>query len=215
MKLYLLSIIFALASPVGRAQSDAPQTPPTRAVREPASKVLARFWKMEKSGKGLTPDGWRVQAEFLSVRPGPYWDHVLIVGDRPGIDWTSYHEYHDDEGDIAAVGAGGMPVAYLRPSMRLTYAAPRAPRVHPTCCEEPSRYVLRLSDKYWETEPDGSIKQLTGALAWRITEADLPAPWITLTVAIHYVTDVRDKTQDPVIKKNAEKTLTALEKFFP
>jgi hypothetical protein len=181
-----------------------------RTAPETPSLVFQRFVKLEEGGEGLTPAGWNRQADFFAMRPGPQWEHVLVIGDDP---WTSFEARLSPEGDLAEIGFSCYPVAYLRSSMRLTYAAPDAPRVTPDCCAQHTGYVFRLSDKYWQTEPDGSVKEIMGPLAWRIVEAYPSAPWITLKVAIHYVTDVRDNATDPVIKANAEKTLAALKRF--
>jgi hypothetical protein len=182
----------------------------TRVAPETPSQVFQRFVKLEKGGEGLTPEGWNSQVVFFALRPGPLWEHVLVIGDDP---WTSFEARLSPEGDLAEIGFSCHPVAYLRSSMRLTYAAPGAPRVTPDCCAQDTGYVFRLSDKYWQTEPDGSVKEVMGPLAWRIVEAYPSAPWVTLEVAIHYVTDVRDKATDPVIRANAEKTLASLKHF--
>jgi hypothetical protein len=45
--------------------------------------------------------------------------------------------------------------------------------------------------------------------AWKI-EGPLPEPLVTVDKAIRYLTELRDKSPDPVIKKNADHTLAKL-----
>jgi hypothetical protein len=50
--------------------------------------------------------------------------------------------------------------------------------------------------------------------AWRI-ESEFPFPvwWFSKATAIRYVTETRDKSNDPTVKANADKTLAILEKL--
>lgn len=181
---------------------------------ESAAAFLHRFWTLENSGRGLTPEGRRAQAEYFAVRPAPNWKYVLVIGGGPG----PFREKAmvDARGDLASVAFDYDVIGYLRSSMRLTYTAPGAPREVPNCCGvHGGGYTLRLSRKYWETEPDGSLKEMRGPLAWRILndQALPPTPWVNLVVATRYVRHVRDTTKDSAIKANAEKTLAALNRF--
>lgn len=60
--------------------------------------------------------------------------------------------------------------------------------------------------------PDGKtvLKQMVGPqLEWQISGAQ-PPPWTTVNTAIRYVLEKRGETTDPVVKKNADMTLTTL-----
>ncbi len=72
--------------------------------------------------------------------------------------------------------------------------------------------TLLLSGKHWQIAADGTVKELDGPLAWRIEDTFFE-PFITLETAIRYVTEGRDKTADPIIKKNAARTLSILKYY--
>jgi phage host-nuclease inhibitor protein Gam len=52
-------------------------------------------------------------------------------------------------------------------------------------------------------------KKSTGQVAWRITEPR-DFRWTTVNTAIRYVLEKRNKTTDPVIRENADRTIKAL-----
>ncbi len=64
--------------------------------------------------------------------------------------------------------------------------------------------------------PDGKTlvekKEIPGEIAWQI-DGPPPLPWTTVNTAIRYVLEVRNKTSDPTIRKNADETLTKLMKL--
>ncbi|SRR5260370_260466 len=60
--------------------------------------------------------------------------------------------------------------------------------------------------------PDGKTliqEKMTGPEEWRIEGPPGP-PWTTVNTAIRYVLEMRDKATDPILKKNADKTLAIL-----
>jgi hypothetical protein len=59
-------------------------------------------------------------------------------------------------------------------------------------------------------------KEKLGPPRWQIKGSPnifLEMPWTTVNTAIRYVLEVRSKTTDPVVKKNADNTLTALLRY--
>ena len=54
-----------------------------------------------------------------------------------------------------------------------------------------------------------SISEVTGPWEWKI-EQPLEIRWAIAAKALQYVTMMREKVNDPVLKRNAEKTITAL-----
>ena len=75
------------------------------------------------------------------------------------------------------------------------------------------KFDLVLTGKHWELNQDGGVgKEVTGPPEWRI-DCSERALWVDVDAAIHYVTQLRDKTIDPAIKKNADQTLAKLLKL--
>jgi hypothetical protein len=61
---------------------------------------------------------------------------------------------------------------------------------------------------------DGKLvdKKPIGSRLWQIQGSPRP-PWTTVNTAIRYVLEMRNKTTDPAIKKNADQTLAELMKL--
>jgi hypothetical protein len=53
------------------------------------------------------------------------------------------------------------------------------------------------------------IREMTGARSWQIEEFP-KTTWTTVNTAVRYVLEMRSKTSDPTIKKNADQTLAKL-----
>jgi len=178
--------------------------------QESPSQVFQRFYELEAAGKALTPEGWRELAEFFVETPKLRGDKILI------FDIVDVGEALI-EGDTAEIDISANSLGELDSSLRLTDYPPNKPSASCGCYGDNGlAYTLLLSEKPldWEATPRGAkAKEFTGPLAWRIYSFDPPEPWITLDTAIRYVTDMRDKTTDPAIKKNADKTLAQFVKL--
>ena len=171
--------------------------------------VFRRFWEMEESGKGLTPQGWESQAQYLAMRPASKWKQIAVIANQSAV----FKPAIDSRGGLADFTCSYAKVGYLDSSMRLKVRALESRRIAPSYQVNEAIYTLRLSQEYWQVKADGSVEKHTGPLTWRIIEADPPAPWITIDKAIDYVKSVRDTTKDSVMKKNAEGALTILKRF--
>jgi hypothetical protein len=179
----------------------------TSAPPESPSQVFQRFYKLETAGKGLTPDGWHELADFFVETPKLKWQKIHIV------DVVDVGEALI-EGDTAEIGVRANSLGDLDSSLRLSGSPSCKPSPVSACYGDTGGfgYTFLLSEKPW----DGTGKESTGPLAWRIYEFDPEKPeepQITLDTAIRFVTQMRDKTNDPVVKKNADKTLATLAKL--
>jgi hypothetical protein len=77
----------------------------------------------------------------------------------------------------------------------------------------PIRFDLVLSAKHWVLERNRVLgKAVTGPREWRI-DCTANESFVTVATAIRYVANMGDKTTDPVVKKNANKTLVILKKL--
>lgn len=72
-------------------------------------------------------------------------------------------------------------------------------------------YKLLLDDQYVAPAYSGqsAAGEFAGPSRWRIEDAP-PEQWVSVTIAIKYVTQMRDSTRDPLIKANADKSLSIL-----
>jgi hypothetical protein len=179
----------------------------TSAPMESPSQVFQRFFKLESAGKGLTPDGWPELADFFVETPKPKWHKIHI------IDVVDVGEALI-EGDTAFIGVSANSLGDLDSSLRLSGSPSCKPSPVSACYGDTGGfgYTFLLSEKPW----DGTGKEFTGPLAWRIYHFDPEEPEeprITVDTAIRYVMKMKNKTNDSVVKKNADRTLAELMKL--
>jgi hypothetical protein len=72
-------------------------------------------------------------------------------------------------------------------------------------------YPLVLTDRHWERAPDGRLHEVTGPMHWEI-EGPQTWRWTTVETALRYVTEMSVKSTDPVVRQNAQETITILKK---
>jgi hypothetical protein len=159
-----------------------------------ASETLTRFCTMDAAGNGLSADGWKRLGEMFN-RPSASRPTHAIISSR-GFNVSNPRI----EGDKAHFYVEYMEVAQIDDLARFeTLPGPHHTRV---------LYTLVLT-----TGKDSAVlKEGEGRFEWKI---DVPQiePRITVETAKRYVTDLRDTTKDPVIKKNADRTLASLERL--
>jgi hypothetical protein len=181
-------------------------TQPTGIAKMSPSETAQRFVSLESD---LLPDQWSQLAEFFAETPKPLWNRVHVVD----VVRTSVGTNEDS----AEVEVSTNSLGELDESLRLwNYPQWRLPPNNPgaSACYGDHRFAfsLLLSGKHWEIAPNGSVKEFDGPLAWRIEDTSFQ-PLITLKTAIRYVRQVREKTTDPVVKRNAASTLRILEYY--
>jgi len=176
-------------------------------VQESPSKVAQRFVHLES---GLMPDQWSELANYFVETPKPQWNYVYVV-DVLNVYIDIDGQTHDGTSEVAI---SVLPLGELDSSLRLSnYNSFRLPGNNSACkCDNYLGFTLVLSDKHWQIAPSGTVKEFDGPLAWRI-ENTLFAPIITLNTAIRYVSQTRDKADDPVVRENAAKTLAMLKSY--
>jgi hypothetical protein len=172
--------------------------------KESAALVAKQFVELESSS---TPDRWNKVATFFVEDAKPQWDKLQIVD----IVGTDVDTNRDSTRAIVYTNALGHLDSALR---LLKYPSWRLGPVNSSACNGQDIFLFHfvLSEKYWETTANGTAKELDGPRAWRVEDTSYE-PFITLDTAIRYVTEKRDKTADPVIKKNANRTLTILKYY--
>jgi hypothetical protein len=168
--------------------------------------VLDKYFKMINDGELLTPDGWKKSAN-LFVRPSSRAkDESIFVttkfplGNGPmsvrGDQAEADQKWVDDLGTIDS-------------ALRFV------PEPKPKFEVEGTMHIFHLvrTEKHWQILADGvSEKEVSGPPEWRI-EGSPTIRWASRDAAIRYVIAMRDKTADPAIKNNADRTLARLKRL--
>jgi hypothetical protein len=167
-------------------------------LRQAPVEVVKQFIRMELDGKQLSPNGWE-EMSTLFVQPGPLPLDTIDVMKEIAVGSASIRDENRAEVSTGSFRWGQLnsKTALFEPD-----AMPGEKVL--------GNYVLVLTDKQGKLAPDtGQARQVNGSLEWKIS-GPLRQPQISVDTAIHYVTDMRDKTTDPVTKKNANETLAKL-----
>lgn len=182
-----------------------PSTPP-KSVGESPEEIARRFVSLESSS---LPEQWSALTDYFVETPRPRWDNVHIV-DILNIGAEEGPTEREVEVSTNSLGT-------LDASMRLRNYPPG--RLLPSnssanACYGDDRFgfTLLLSEKRWEIAKNGLVKELDSPLAWRVEDTSF-VPLITLDAAMRYVRQVANKTADPVVKRNAARTLRILDYF--
>jgi hypothetical protein len=170
---------------------------------KPTSLVIAKYERLVEIGALLTPDGWKaVSALFASSQPYPVNGKIFLMstGGALGENWARENtaevetKWTDYFGNIGA---------------DLKYTPPAAPHVTMTVYQ----FQLQLTTKHQDLDSRGRlISERTGPLQWKI-EGPLKVRWATPRGALAYVIKMHDTTEDPVLRKNAERTILILKKL--
>jgi hypothetical protein len=165
--------------------------------------VLDKYYEMINDGDLLTPDGWK-QSANLFVHPSPIAkdDSIFVITGFPLGNGPMSVRGDQAEADQKWVDDLGTIDSALR----------YHPEPNPAFEVEGTIHVFHLvrTEKYWQILADGiSEKEVSGPPQWRI-EGSPTIRWASRAAAIRYVTEMRDKTSDPALKHNADKTLAKL-----
>jgi hypothetical protein len=199
----LLILVSLLGLEVIVADAQAPTGPP-----ESPREVVEQFYKMEAEGRWLGPERWDELQEFLTevgrwspgvsiavLRSYDIGDARKDVGYKGVVDYqveVDYFEWGSIDSFLnfrRARGPGGQTSVAGEPVEQQTYE------------------TLVLTDKFAESTRSGE-KQETGALRWRMSL--LAPPAVSVDTALRWVTETRDKSIDPLIKYNADRSTAIL-----
>ena len=201
---FVLYLGSALTSAV--AQQPAPEDSKSRYgdIDYQAVLVVENLWNYASSGELLTPEGWTHVMNQFFTQPSPVPRDFTVVVNRY---WVSNASRKDDKIEITVESS---ELGRIDSQLRFV--------VTPSPNGNPNFYMYRLvfapTPMRWY-EPDGKtlIKEtMSGPNRWRI-EGSPGYRWTTVNTAIRYVSEARDNSKDPVVKRNAEKTLDVLRKY--
>jgi hypothetical protein len=175
------------------------QTP--RSHGKPTERVVIQYEKLVASGAFLTPEGWQTAGKLFDrsnafPREGDI--SLMATGGSLGENWEK-----DNQAEVETKWTDYL--GKIDPTLR--YKPPER-RVHGVM----TVYVFHLvyTNKHRDIGEDGEIiREVTGPWEWKIEEPQ-SSRWTTLDRAIEYVALMRGKTDDPVIQRNADKTIATL-----
>ena len=165
--------------------------------------VLDRYYKMVNDGVLLTSEGWAHAAKlFVRQNPEPNDELIFVttkfpLGNGPmdvnGDHAVAYQKWVDDIGSIDSAFR-------YHPPPKESLQVEGIIRI----------FRLVLTEKHWELASDGkSEKEINGPEEWRM-EGVLNVRLASREAAIRFLTEKRDEIADPVVRKNADRTLAIL-----
>jgi len=173
---------------------------------KPTEKIVVQYEKLVEEGSFLSPDGWRAAGRLyaqVDTFPANGEIYLMNAGGAVGEDWVRGDNAQVETKWTDYLGTIDSGLRYKAPTYKF--------KVRPTM----TVYAFRLvyTNKRREVGKGGkTVKEVEGPWGWKI-DAPRMARWTTVNRALQYVAMMRDKTDDPVIKKNADKTIAALKRL--
>ncbi len=169
---------------------------------KPTEQLVRRYEKLIAAGDLLTPAGWKRASElFEKSNPYPTSGDIYVVstGGAVGEDWVKGDraqvetKWDDNYGTIDSALRYKPPSPSGRIAMGQIFSLIST---HAQPCGSGS----------------GASATATPAAEWKF-EGDLRIRSATIPAAIKYVKQMRDRSTDPAIRKNADKTIAALKRL--
>jgi hypothetical protein len=182
--------------------------------------VLEAYRKMDAEGERLTVDGWYRASRFFVKPSRPPQQYVLALtnGERVTDPDPWFKGNNRAKCSVVCSGIGqidslGRFTSVVSPGLDMS------PRLEGPQMRGPAplvrEYDLVLTDAPWELVPGREdLREVKGPPEWRIDGAPEAEPWVTIEAAIRYLTQLRGKSGDPVIKGNADKSIATLRSFL-
>jgi len=164
--------------------------------------IVDELWRLAAQGQLLTPQGWE-RAAKLFTEPTRFSapQSIVVVANE----WGPANAFNMKD-RAAEADVGFTSLGTIDPALHFTPARTRAQK-------EVVHYELVAVPEYTMMYgPDGKTlisRRPTGTSTWQIKGSQGHA-FTTANTAIRYVMNQREKTHDPVVKKNADQTLRIL-----
>jgi hypothetical protein len=175
--------------------------------------TIRQFVKFELTGGRLTPEGWGSAANefFLKPEPAPAREEVRVVTDKFSVRLETLTTAKDASVSVS------FPVCWGKIDGQLHFEPSGAgsPSNIPVLAYCYETYNLVLSPQKWILTPGGQLKPFRdGTTTLKLRIVNFPKYFVLdRTAAIRYATEMRDESNDPVVKKNADKTIETLNKL--
>jgi hypothetical protein len=176
---------------------------------KPTEKVVIQYEKFVEDGAFLTADGWQRAGrlfEQVSAFPPNGKIYLMDTGGAVGENWQRGNEAEVETKWTDYFGSIDSSLRYKAPQPVYDVAGRI---VQPAMTVY--RFRLLYSGKCRKAGKDGKMLEIRVPWEWRVE--DRMARWATVNKAIDYVAMMRQRTTDPVIKRNADKTLAALRRI--
>jgi hypothetical protein len=173
--------------------------------RETPQEVIEELWGMAVRGELLTPKGWNRAGDYFTS-PTPWTTNRTIV--------VMSNDYGFDDSSISDGTARAAmmcdELGQIDADLRYTSLPPK-----PTyksglgydLVAVPAHTLVSIPGaKKPEEEVNSNVTH------WKV-KGSPGNPWTTVNTAVRYVLEARERTRDPVIRKNADRTLAALLKL--
>lgn len=171
------------------------------------TEVVDELWKIATQGDLLTTEGWqRARGFYKHPSPPPGNRTVNVVSNVWGLESQT-----SSGGETAQVIMGFADAGQIDATLKYT------PPKDTGAVKTGRLYHLVFTPTHFQTyKSDGGElkvdKDVAGPKAWQIDDPP-GAPFTTVNSAIRYVLDMRRKTTDENIRKNADKTIEMLLKL--
>ena len=180
----------------------AAQTPQSHG--KPTERVIIEYEKLVADGEFLTPEGWKMAGKLYDrsdVFPRRGEISLMSTGGSLAENWLKGNQAEVETAWTDYYGTIDSALRYRPPKQDVSVTIPA--------------YIFRLvyTNKHRDIGTNGeSVRELTGPWEWKIEEPRM-ARWTTVNRAIEYVARMRDKTDDPIIKRNADRTIATLKRI--
>jgi hypothetical protein len=167
--------------------------------QEAPREVLEQYCELDAQGEQLTPDGWKRVAPLFVAAAAPRWGRIIVIKDsvvsHPNLrgDKAEFYVEYIQLGQIDSSHAkfSPLPPAKVRAGFDLVLTG------------EPRNVGLT-----------GEGTRTVRAGQWRI-EGSPPEPHLTVDAALRYATDLRDRANDELTRRNADRAIRALKGLRP
>jgi hypothetical protein len=178
------------------------QVPPELPT-ESAKDVVERLWCMATSGYLLTSTGWNsVSKLFVQPDVRPASKDIVVMSNYWGV---------SEKRESATSSKADILTEYEEVG-RLDSALRFTTKLHSSDGKTWMAYHVALTTIHIPVlKADGKTveREIAGPVQWRI-QGHPDFAWTTVNTAICYVIEMRAKTNDPVIKKNANDSIAIL-----
>jgi len=166
--------------------------------------IVEQFVKMDVEGERLTLEGWhRADALFTKPSKPPHPEVLVVIAKRYAVsaatDKANTTEYYMGYEEVGRIDTNSLRFAPSNSGIE-------------TRSFDKYTVVLSAVNRIPETAKANGHEG-TASSEWRIDGTQPTAMHLTAAAAMRYVTQMRDKTKDPAIKKNANQTLAKLKRL--